>query len=162
MSEVSCAAGCGACCDPVRLGNPLAEVIERCDSGVTGWPNPDTEEGWAVWRSRGWTPFERDGARWAYANQLNADFMRAHWTQLEGPQPEKWATTVHVLCAAFDPVSRLCTAHADRPPICSGYPRYGLLPGDPAIQYGDGMEPVCTYNADVRTMLPIVEVRGGR
>jgi Fe-S-cluster containining protein len=31
-------------------------------------------------------------------------------------------------CDRFDPVSRLCTAHDERPPICRGYPWYGEDP----------------------------------
>jgi hypothetical protein len=161
--EVTCAAGCGACCDPVRLFGPLTEVIARTDSGVSGLPDPTTEQGWAAWRARGWSPFERDGAAWAYANQLNSDFARAHWTQLLGPEEEKWGTTSRNHCDAFDPHTRSCTVHdGGAPPICTGYPRYGQPAGDPSIAYGDGMEPACSYNADVRTMLPIIEVRTGR
>jgi Fe-S-cluster containining protein len=31
-------------------------------------------------------------------------------------------------CDAFDPATNLCTAHADRPPVCRGFPWYGRAP----------------------------------
>lgn len=48
------------------------------------------------------------------------DFAVEHWTKLGSEGAE-----VYYRCDAFDPETRLCTAHDDRPPICSGYPWYG-------------------------------------
>ena len=53
-------------------------------------------------------------------------FAAAHW-QATG---ERDADGRHAYaCDRFDPVSRLCTAHDERPPICRGYPWYGDPPG---------------------------------
>jgi hypothetical protein len=51
--------------------------------------------------------------------------------------------------------TRTCTAHDDRPPICSGYPWYGLLAGS------RWLDPPCSFHADTRVNLPIVAVRHG-
>lgn len=85
------------------------------------------------------------------------EFFLEHWrsesTFLDGE------VTVHrVRCDQFDRETRTCLAHDTRPQVCSGFPWYGREPADPA---GD-LSPRCSFNADVRTMLPIVEVRSGR
>lgn len=83
-------------------------------------------------------------------NGPNADFIRANWTTLYGSAEDGWAHE----CAKFDKVTRRCTAYEDRPPICERYPWYGTEPRREAY-----LPPTCGYNGDVRTMLPIVEVR---
>lgn len=47
-------------------------------------------------------------------------FIRDHWTFLRREGEERLYS-----CDAFDPETRLCTAHEARPPICRGYPWYG-------------------------------------
>lgn len=86
-------------------------------------------------------------------NYKNYEFVRDNWvSQLEEPQEnyEQWT------CLKFDPVGRLCTAHEDRPPVCSGYPWYGKEPKRTAL-----LEARCSFQADIKTMLPIVEVTHG-
>lgn len=164
MSEVTCAVGCGNCCDPVLLPLPLAEMTRWATGAITGLPDPADDEGWQAWEAAGWTEEHRQFAidRMAPdAPRFNADFAAEHWTQLYGPELPHRQGGSRVVCDAFDTHTRSCTVHAEggQPPICSGYPRYGSEPGDPSISYGPGMDPACTFNADVRTMLPIVEVR---
>lgn len=66
---------------------------------------------------------------------------------------------IHVAsCDKYDPASKLCLAHDDRPAVCSGFPWYGREPSADSPQ-GASLAPQCSFNADVRTMLPIVEVR---
>lgn len=47
-------------------------------------------------------------------------FAHAHWTKVGQDGGERFYA-----CDAFDPETRLCTAHDDRPPICRGYPWNG-------------------------------------
>lgn len=86
----------------------------------------------------------------------SAPFAREHWTLIEARECAE-GTEYRVRCDVFDPATRRCTAHADRPPICSGYPWYGAEP-DP--ERGRTLDLVCSFQADVRTVLPIVQVNG--
>jgi len=88
------------------------------------------------------------------------EFYAAHWrarSAFRDPvtlEPKVFA----VECDLFDRVSRLCGAHEDRPAVCAGYPWYGREP----LGCGSAvaaLPPQCSYTADVRRMLPIVEVR---
>jgi Fe-S-cluster containining protein len=97
-----------------------------------------------------------DPATW---NGPSAPFMREHWTLRSRATGQSGAALWLMDCAAFDPRTRLCTAYEQRPPICSGYPRYGE-PVTPQRCAGS-LPPSCTFNADVRRMLPIVAVRRG-
>jgi Fe-S-cluster containining protein len=53
-------------------------------------------------------------------------FAAAHWRATG----EQTVDGMHAYaCDRFDPVSRLCTAHDERPPICHAYPQpENLLP----------------------------------
>lgn len=103
--------GCGACCDPVWLAMDPLEVA-RCLALDAAGRRFSTREG-----------------------EVNVRFIAEHMTPLV-PQPESYydgepaATSGHTAwrCDKYDPVSRLCTAHDDRPPICRGYPWYGDEP----------------------------------
>lgn len=164
--NVGCAAGCGACCDPVILPfETLRHLTMWTEEKIAGYPDPRTEEGWQAWRDVGWADEHRELVRWRMRldrDTANADFADAHWTQYLGPEREDWGAQIRVACDALDPVTRRCTVHdGGQPPVCTGYPHYGLEPGDTRINYGVGMDPVCTYNGEVRRMLPIIEVRSG-
>lgn len=128
---------CGDCCDPVIV----------------------------VFDPQVWAAERLTAANLSDVGRGNAEFLRDHWTsqstfteQLEGQD-----VTVHrVRCSAFDPDSRLCTAHDSRPQVCSGFPWYGRPDGDKGRRpVADSLSPRCSFNADVpgRTMLPIIEVR---
>lgn len=56
-------------------------------------------------------------------------------------------------CLMFDPETNLCNAHEQRPLLCAGYPWYS---GGPSKS--QHLHARCTFNADVRTMLPIVSI----
>lgn len=74
------------------------------------------------------------------SNVANAEFILEHWHGgvANGPgRTKRWA------CDAFDPVSRLCTAHEDRPPVCSGFPWYGRDP------YDLNLSPRCSFREDI-------------
>lgn len=162
-ARATCAADCGHCCDPVKLGyHPhrlagwqsanIATVVARID--------PATDEGWAGWLAEGFTDAERDmvirDVQPGSTRQRNADFMNRHWTVITG-DPDPLADGFReVHCDVYDPATRRCGAYSERPPICADYPHYG----EP-LREGDWLPPVCSYNAEVRTMLPIVEIRSG-
>ena len=74
------------------------------------------------------------------AHLANARFILAHWHRAAGG-----GTATRYACDAFDPSTRLCTAHADRPPICQGYPWYGAPPGSRAVK----LPAPCSFNADL-------------
>jgi Fe-S-cluster containining protein len=80
----------------------------------------------------------------------NLVFIDEHWHTIAVHDGGRFST---LRCDMFDAESRLCTAHAQRPPICSGFPWYGEAPR-PTLM----LSPRCSFNADVRTMLPIVAV----
>lgn len=84
-------------------------------------------------------------------------FAREHW-QVVGQRVNRNDSSDRVEylveCDHFDKTTRLCTAHDSRPPICSGYPWYGAEPNRDRL-----LDARCSYQADVRTLLPIVEVR---
>ena len=88
----------------------------------------------------------------AGATRRSLEFVQHHWSLLwQSGQGRGYE------CDMFDKVSRLCTAHDSRPPICQGYPWYGKKPDRELVK---DMSPRCSFNADVRTMLPIVSVNG--
>lgn len=85
----------------------------------------------------------------------SAPFARKHWTVIEDHPFLPPGSVVAVRCDAFDTATRACTAYADRPPICSGFPWYGRDP-DPRRP----LDHTCAFVADVRPVLPIVAVNG--
>lgn len=169
----TCAVGCGACCDPVILSRPLAWLTAWTADRWRSMPDPRNDDVWATWPEMPHMIGEEEEGKlrqftieiWddcqAGGGRPNADFAAKHWTQLLGPETPGMVGGARVVCDAFDPHTRACTVHAEggQPPICSDYPYYGMPPGDPGISYGPGMDPACSYNADVRTFLPIVAVR---
>lgn len=84
-----------------------------------------------------------------------AVFIDVHMTPT-GEIDTGWAGKGVWTCDAFDPVARLCTAHAERPPMCSRYPWYGRPPSsyqhdtDPArtVRW---MGARCSYLRDLTT-----------
>lgn len=87
----------------------------------------------------------------------SAEFARDHWAVIgEQARTEANGKVEYLVeCDRFDRSTRLCTAHDDRPPICSGYPWYGKEPN--ALRL---LDPQCSFVADLRTLLPIVAVHG--
>lgn len=124
-------------------------------------PDPGTEDGWAYWLSNGesWTDEQRDYAISHYdpagKYRANADFIASHWKL--NPGGERWS------CDAFDQVTRLCTAHEERPPVCRDFPWYGREP-----DLITSLNPQCSYLLDVapserpegaRPLIPLTIVR---
>jgi Fe-S-cluster containining protein len=114
---------CGDCCDPVVF------TLSR------GQVTADLADPYVAGRAR------RD-----------LTFIADHW-HLIGAHHNIRTGFFTYRCDKFDPEARLCTAYADRPPICSGFPWYGDEPRRSLT-----LSPRCSFQADVRTMLPIIAV----
>jgi Fe-S-cluster containining protein len=71
----------------------------------------------------------------------DARFAVAHWH----PTGEQSDAGHAYRCDFFDPVTRLCTGHEERPPICRGYPWYDEAPGQRLVVLP---EP-CAFRADL-------------
>lgn len=143
---------CGNCCDPVNIGwHPEGDKIKY----YLPLPDPRSDAGWKKWGRT------KQSRRSAIKGWLTAKFVSKNWHVIDGPEdvndPEgSWKAT----CDYFDKNTRLCTAHDDRPPICSDYPWYGQAP---TRELADrNINNICSFMADVRTVLPIVEVTHGR
>jgi Fe-S-cluster containining protein len=108
---------CGDCCERIHFSGDWGYLQEWVD-----W-----KQSWYEWAMHNLRDGE-DGGLWdeltpvQAATLANADFLTSHWT----PIPEDAGKAMpRFQCSAFDPATRLCTAHDSRPPICSGYPWYG-------------------------------------
>ncbi len=72
-------------------------------------------------------------------------FAAAHWHATG----ELTGDGLHAYrCDRFDPASRLCTAHDERPPICRGYPWYDE-DDDPPGRRLVVLPQRCAFRADV-------------
>lgn len=129
-------ARCGDCCDPVHTSWDLDDLHARAEAWVR-WLLHVPEEHW----DRDMRADRADWRDFAAATLTNYDFVRRHWTRLSDSPGgmRRWS------CDAFDPTSRQCVAHADRPPVCSMYPWYGEPPSARAIE----ALPHCSYQGDL-------------
>lgn len=79
--------------------------------------------------------------------EIDIAFILKHWTKSAAEDDpaasDAWPTWS---CDKFDPVHALCTAHEDRPPVCSGYPWYGKEPGP---ERAAKLYNCCSYLADL-------------
>jgi Fe-S-cluster containining protein len=82
------------------------------------------------------------------------EFIRDHWSTI-GVHDDVYL----VKCDKFNRETRQCEAYEDRPDVCSRFPWYGEEP-DLEHRSANALSPRCTFNADVRTMLPIVSING--
>lgn len=82
--------------------------------------------------------------RVAGAFRRDAVFLDNHWhpdgVRLGQDEPGLY----YYRCDAFDRESRTCTAHSERPRVCSGYPWYGKGPVT-----GKVSNPRCSYLLDL-------------
>lgn len=83
----------------------------------------------------------------------DVQFVTDHWTVIADK-----GDYFQLSCDMFDSENRLCTAHAGRPLVCSGYPWYGQEPTTRDLHKG------CSYWADIggepgTIPLTIVEVK---
>lgn len=71
------------------------------------------------------------------SDDADGRFAREHWRPVGQSM-----LTGHVLveCDRFDPDTKLCTAHEDRPPICRGFPFYGRPPNLAALGSGQVLD----------------------
>jgi Fe-S-cluster containining protein len=79
----------------------------------------------------------------------NLSFATRHWSAT-GARDEDGRHAYR--CDAFDVVSRRCTAHDERPPICRGYPWYESGPD----AHSPRLPERCAFRADVG--LPVLEL----
>lgn len=75
------------------------------------------------------------------ADQETLEFIRKWWVEEEEAEDgwTRWS------CQKWDSETRLCGAHAERPPICSQYPWYG---GEPREGKIDNLR--CSYLLDLK------------
>jgi Fe-S-cluster containining protein len=114
-------AGCGDCCDPVWL--PYGEEILAGAQAMNA-PGRSSSLG--------------EDAQWV------VDHMKPLALQPVA-RPGAAADATAWACDALDPVTRVCTAHELRPPMCRGYPWYGR----PAGRNADALLPGCSHHWDL-------------
>jgi Fe-S-cluster containining protein len=121
--------GCGSCCENIHL-NASWDEIESLALAVS--PLDD----WDAWLANDWTDFEKCLRKW-----WDARFIWEHWhLNLDA---ETYG------CDVFDEGTRRCTDHANRPPVCRGYPWYGRAPDMTFLH------PACSFRADQPTPIPV-------
>lgn len=130
---------CGHCCERITFVGSWTKL--------QAWA--DYARAWRAWAMEHLLDGEDGGWDLDQGSKdsiANAEFMLAHWR----PLPEDaTAAMPRFSCDAFDPVTRLCTAHTHRPPICRGYPWYGEDPARferPDLRIGSS---ACSFWADV-------------
>ena len=133
-------AKCGDCCQDLYINTSKRRLRE-----IIAYGDPRDDAVWQAWID-GWEPdndnrSKRDDYTYDY---LTAIFIVTHW---HGGVRSKGKATDHWDCDAFDPLTNLCTAHADRPPVCSGFPWYGKTPSAEGI--GGGLSSNCSFWADL-------------
>lgn len=89
----------------------------------------------------GFDPLNYDRPDPDEADLATLSFTTEHWSKIGPASDPDWNLWS---CDAFDPVERLCTAHEDRPPVCSNYPWYGRAPVK-----GPVTNPRCSYLLDL-------------
>lgn len=101
---------CGNCCNPVTVDTSTADVFNT-------W--------WLYWQ-RGGTK----GTRTKRKGISSVRFAAEHWTEITRDDE-----TVTLRCDQYDPGTKMCMAHDDRPPVCTDYPWYGVdQRGDEAVR----------------------------
>lgn len=86
------------------------------------------------------------------AGKQTVEFVNKYWIHLG---PDK-VDGHRYSCTKFDTNTRLCTAHDERPPVCSGYPYYSRPVEE--FKLATHLPARCSYQADSRINLPIVLV----
>ena len=152
-------ARCGSCCDPVVFDDETYRALATWTAeALRDVPDPAADDGWPWWQEHGWE--DRELAEAWYdpegTGRANADFITEHWHPLGDGDYR---------CDRFDPDHRTCTAHGDRPPVCSRYPWYDREPSGSDT----GPPPQCSYLADLpagerpegsRPLIPLAVLRG--
>jgi Fe-S-cluster containining protein len=127
---------CGDCCERITFTDSWTSLQEWAD-----WAR-----NWREWAWYNLLDGEDGGMEQGELDRVaNAEFLLAHWR----PAAEDAALPMpRFTCDAFDPTTRLCTAHESRPPICSGYPWYGRAPREVDVENRIGSLR-CSFWADV-------------
>lgn len=130
---------CGDCCEDIYLNTSKARSRREVRFG-----DPREDAVWEAWVA-GWaTKGEQHAPREAFVRSyLDAVFIDQHW---HGGRPAGHGVTDHWSCDRFDPATRLCLAHDDRPPICRDFPWYGR---EPSADEGAKLSKRCAFRADV-------------
>jgi Fe-S-cluster containining protein len=125
--------GCGDCCYPMITGWGVEDPETRARMISAAAEDPGSSAPFVLhhWREI--------GADEAYAIRPSGFGPPAETEEEKQAEPE-WH---FMLCDAFDPLTRSCTAYATRPPVCSGYPWYGETPR-PQI-----LPEFCSFKADL-------------
>lgn len=126
-------AKCGDCCDPVAFDIRAYKRKNPEWKRFAAAADPRTDEGWSEWTAVGWDDSTRETR---IRDWLDSRFITANWLPLGDGDS---------LCAAFDPETRLCMAHDDRPPVCSSFPWYGRPPTNDFTSLNDH----CSFWADL-------------
>jgi Fe-S-cluster containining protein len=92
-----------------------------------------------VWYPEGPADLRQRAARARPGSELA--FLAEHWHPTGARREDLHGYT----CDRFDPRTRLCTAHDERPPICRGYPWYDAAPGRRLVV----LPARCAFRADV-------------
>lgn len=135
-----CVEGCGQCCDPVAYPASLNELrkLWRPSLDDVGRANVD-------WILNHFTPISRREGL-ARTPELTSGITEV----IIRGVPDTVITHFYE-CDAFDLETRSCTAYDDRPPMCTGFPWYGLAP-DPTKP----LPAECGYHYDVdRQPVPV-------
>ena len=149
---------CGDCCEEIYV-SPSPEKLAEGSGSYWAWfydkPDPRTDEGWAQWVA--WWPDEDWEAKVDEVARADGCDGRAY--QCRDWEDARWFRQLvyldsdghsetrqhHYSCPLFDSEARLCTDHANRPPICRDFPWYGK-PGGREL---GGVSKRCTFWADV-------------
>jgi Fe-S-cluster containining protein len=119
-----CTKGCGDCCERFYIGGNRTQGIAAFRARMTAY---------------------LANVRTVGKSRKDIQFM--HDNFVSGEQGG-------FTCLKFDRQTRSCTAHNDRPSVCSGFPWYGKEPDKMVLGYGR-----CTYITDTGVkLLPIVAV----
>lgn len=137
---------CGDCCERIKisLGRPGFTAAVSTSGGLGVGKRAIGDWG-RLQQSAG--DYARDAAfilRWMEPTGEVTDARR--WTDEDGV--ERYVTSRQIWrCLKFDPERRVCTAHAERPRMCSEYPFYGREPGGSNTPNDDELR--CSYWLDV-------------
>lgn len=153
---------CGDCCVEVKLRTSPADIQAR--ASLPGGVSFAAQGRGYIRRAQNAGGVMREAvflARWL---EFTGRVIKADWgTNDDGST--NYVTRFVYRCLKFDEVNRVCTAHDERPPMCSGYPWYGREP-DPGSINRD--ETRCSYWLDVdpeerpegvRPLIPLTVLR---
>lgn len=126
-------AKCGDCCERISFTGNWSYLQEWLD----WW---DKHCAWAMANLRDGEDGGHSLDEQEQRTLANARFLAVHWRPAPGYTRDAMPLFA---CDAFDPVTRLCTAHDARPPICRDFPWYGRPDRSP--RFG----PRCSFWADV-------------